>query len=289
MLASTRLSRGTVSRGTAPRVAVVKVGGDVVLDSQQRQGLATNLGDLLSDGWQVVVLHGGGPQTTALQSALGRKANKVAGRRITSPEDLVIVTQAIAGEANVALTASLQGAGIPAFGCHGVSGGLIRATRRPPTVVEGGGPEAIDFGEVGDVSSVNDPLLRGLLDLGQVPVIATLGLGAGGEVFNINADTTVIQIAQALQAQLLVLATAVGAVFRDIAEPGSRLEQIKSSEAQALIKSGVIQGGMVPKVTEAFRALEAGVGEVAIVDAGTAGSFRSIANGERLSGTVLVR
>ncbi len=271
------------------RVAVVKVGGDVVLDAQQRQGLASNLGDLLNDGWQVVVLHGGGPQTTALQSALGREAMKVAGRRITSPEDLVIVSQAIAGEANVALTASLQGSGIPAFGCHGVSGGMIRATRRPPTVVEGGGPEAIDFGEVGDVSSVNGSLLLGLLDLGQVPVIATLGLGAGGEVFNINADTTVIQIAQALQAQLLILATAVGAVFRDITEPGSRLEQITSSESKDLIETGVIQGGMVPKVTEAFRALESGVGEVAIVDAGTAGAFRSIANGERSLGTVLVR
>ncbi len=271
------------------RVSVVKVGGDVVLDEQQRQGLASNLGDLLSDGWQVVVLHGGGPQTTALQAALGRDAKKVAGRRITSPEDLIIVSQAIAGEANVALTASLQGSGIPAFGCHGVSGGLIRATRRPPTVVEGGGPEAIDFGEVGDVSSVNGSLLLGLLDLGQVPVIATLGLGAGGEVFNINADTTVIQIAQALQAQLLILATAVGAVFRDITEPGSRLAQITSTESKDLVESGVIQGGMIPKVTEAFRALEFGVGEVAIVDAGTEGSFRSIANGDRLLGTVLVR
>ncbi len=289
MLASASVSRGVVSRATASRVAVVKVGGDVVLDSEQRQGLASNLGDLLSDGWQVVVLHGGGPQTTALQAALGRETKKIAGRRITSPEDLVIVSQAIAGGANVALTASLQGSGIPAFGCHGVSGGLIRASRRPPTVVEGGGPEAIDFGEVGDVSSINDSLLRGLLDLGQVPVIATLGLGAGGEVYNINADTTVIQIAQTLQAQLLVLATAVGAVFRDIADLGSRLEQITSSEAQALIESGVIQGGMIPKVTEAFRALESGVGEVAIVDAGAEGSFRSIANGDRLLGTVLVR
>ncbi len=270
-------------------IVVIKVGGDVVLDEQQRQGLASNLGDLLADGWQVVVLHGGGPQTTALQAALGREAKMVAGRRITSPEDLIVVTQAIAGDANVALTSSLQGAGIPAFGCHGVSGSLIRATRRPPTVVEGGGPDAIDFGQVGDVSSVNDSLLLGLLDLGQVPVIATLGLGAGGEVFNINADTTVIQIAQALQAQLLILATAVGAVYQDIAEPDSRLVQITSAEAKELIDAGVIQGGMIPKITEAFRALESGVGEVAIVDAGTTGSFRRVSNGERSVGTVLIR
>lgn len=270
------------------KVAVVKVGGDVVADGHQRDGLAGNITDLLQVGWRVVVLHGGGPQTTDLQVALGRSANKVAGRRITSKEDLRIVTQAIAGQANVELVAALQAAGIPSFGCHGASGGLIRAVRRPPRVVEGAGPEPIDFGEVGDVESINRDLLLGLLELGQVPIIATLGLGPMGEVFNINADTTVIQIAVALRAELLLLTTAVGGVFATIEDPTTRLPSITPAEGEALIASGVIRGGMIPKVTEAFRALAEGVGRIAIVDAATEGCFRAIVDGNNSVGTVLV-
>ncbi len=270
-----------------PKLAVVKVGGDVIADGLQRQGLAENILDLLNLGWQVVVLHGGGPQTTKLQADLGRPANKVAGRRITSARDLTVVTQAIAGQANVQLVAALQGAGVPGFGCHGVSGGLIRASRRPPRVVEGAGPDPIDFGEVGDVESINDGLLRGLLELGQVPVVATLGLGPGGEVFNINADTTVIRIAVALEAELLLLTTAVGAVFVNIEDPESRIATMTPEQGRALIAKGVIEGGMIPKVTEAFGALANGVGKVVILGAASPGCFRAVVSGDGSVGTVL--
>lgn len=270
-------------------VAVLKVGGDVIADATQRAGLVENIRLLGNNGYDVVVVHGGGPQTTALQNALGREPTMVAGRRVTSPRDLVAVTQAIAGEANVQLVASLQSGGLQAFGCHGASGGLVRASRRPPVVVEGGGSQEIDFGEVGDVTSVNASLLRSLLDLGLIPVIATLGLGTDGTVYNINADTTVIQIALALRAEVLILVTSVGGVFTNINDPATRLPALVSSEATQLIEAGVIQGGMVPKIVEAFRSLDGGVGLVAIVDAGTPDSFARVATGDRSVGTVLLR
>src|SRR5450631_3876362 len=129
-------------------VAVVKVGGDILLGSAERVGIASNIKDLVAAGWRVVVLHGGGPQVNRLQEMHGLVPNKIGGRRITSKEDLLVVKQAICGEVNVELTQLLQDAGIDAFGCNGSSGKLIQAVKRPPRVVSGAGPDPIDFGEV---------------------------------------------------------------------------------------------------------------------------------------------
>jgi len=270
------------------KTAVIKVGGDVLLDKAEREGLATNIKDLRNNGWRVVLLHGGGPQTNALQEKHGLTPNKVAGRRITSEADLVVVKQAIAGEVNVNLTAELIKAGLPAFGCHGASGHLIQAVKRPPVVVTGAGPEPIDFGEVGDVTGINSLLLKGLLALDVIPVIATLGVSDEGRIFNINADTTVVQIARELKADLLLLTTGVGAVFRDLNQPDSRIKQVTREQANSLIEEGVIQGGMIPKVEEAMKLLSEGVESIAIVSGRIPGAFLSVANGTGESGTKIV-
>ena len=270
------------------KTAVIKVGGDVLLDQQEREGLAQNIKDLRSDGWQIVLLHGGGPQVNSLQEKHGLTPNKVAGRRITSADDLVVVKQAIAGEVNVNLTSELLKAGLPAFGCHGASGHLIQATKRPPVVVTGAGPDPIDFGEVGDVSAINGDLLKGLLALDVIPVIATLGVSDEGRIFNINADTTVVQIARSLRAGLLLLTTGVGAVFRDLSEPESRIKQVSREQAKALIDEGIIQGGMIPKVEEAMTLLSEGVDSIAIVSGRQEGAFLAVANGTGESGTKIV-
>jgi acetylglutamate kinase len=213
-------------------VAVVKVGGDVLLGQVERDGIAANVKDLVDNGWRVVLLHGGGPQTNRLQEKHGLTANKVAGRRITSEADLVVVKQAICGEVNVDLMQTLQAVGINAFGCNGASGKMVTAVKRPPTVVSGGPAEPVDFGEVGDVVSVNAKLINGLTDLGVVPVIATLGVEAdSGRVYNINADTTVVQIAKALKADLLLLTTAVGAIYRDLSQPETRISKVNVEQA----------------------------------------------------------
>jgi acetylglutamate kinase len=269
-------------------IAVIKVGGDVLLDKAEREGLAENITDLRNKGWQVVVLHGGGPQVNTLQQKHGLTPNKVAGRRITSVDDLVVVKQAIAGEVNVNLTSALIAAGLPAFGCHGASGSMIQASKRPPIKVSGEGDSLIDFGEVGDVTQINAELLRGLLALNLIPVIATLGISEQGRVFNINADTTVVQIARQLKADLLLLTTAVGAVFEDLAKPETRIKQVTREQAQQLIQQGVIQGGMIPKVEEAMTLLTQGVGSIAIVSGRNPGAFQAVADATGEFGTRII-
>lgn len=270
------------------KVAVVKVGGEILLEPGERSALAGNIKSLIDAGWQVVVLHGGSPQISRLQEIHGLTPNIVAGRRVTAEADLRVVKQAVAGEANVDLTAALQKAGVAAFGCHGASGRLVEAVKRPPRVMAGAGPEPIDLGEVGDITAINGELLRGLLDLGLVPVIATLGIGTGedaGRIFNINGDTTVARIAVALEADLLLLTTWIGGVFKDLADPESRIRDITPADARALIADGTIQGGMIPKVEEAVSLLEHGVGNIAIVSGAEAGTFLAVAGGTGEFGT----
>ncbi|NVJ61672.1 MAG: acetylglutamate kinase [Gammaproteobacteria bacterium] len=269
------------------KTAVVKVGGDVLLDRLEREGLARNVKKLLALNWRVVILHGGGPQTNVLQEKVGLKANKISGRRVTSRKDLTVVKQAIAGEVNVDLTASLISSGVPAFGCHGASGLLVEATKRPPMKVSGHGDELVDYGEVGDVIGINSKLLDGLLQLGVVPVIATLGSDASGRIFNINADTTVVKIAAALKADLLLLTTKVGAVFEDLARPESRVTDITPDSAKQLINNGVIQGGMIPKVEEAISLLSEGVSQIAIISPKHPDAFTSVVHQEGRFGTVI--
>ena len=270
------------------KIAVIKVGGDVLLDPQESSGLAKNVADLRSQNWSIVVLHGGGPQVNRLQALHGLVANKVAGRRITSEKDLLVVKQAIVGEVNVNLVSELTKLSLPAFGCHGASGGLIKAKKRPPILVSGGGEQPIDFGEVGDVVSINSKLLMGLLDLDVIPVIATLGVDDNGRIFNINADTTVVQIAKSLKADLLLLTTQVGGVFENLDDPKSRIKEVNREQANQLIRDGIIQGGMIPKVEEAMTLLSEGIKTIAIVSGKHQGAFVSVAEGNGLYGTRII-
>ena len=269
------------------RLAVIKVGGDILLDEIQRSGLAKNIIGLLNENWRVVVLHGGGPQLSAMQSRCGIEPRKVAGRRITSQDDLVLVKQVLCGQVNVDIVSLMQAHGVNAFGCHGASGKLIQANKRPPIKVSGGGAETIDFGEVGDVTLINTELLSSLLSADLVPVIASLGINANGDVFNINADTTVVQIARQMSAELLVFVTGIGGIFHDIKDPTSRFAELDETTARQHIDNGIIVEGMIPKVEEALSLLTSGVGTVAIVDTRDPSAFASIAKGNADYGTLI--
>ncbi len=268
-------------------IAVVKVGGDMLLHASDRQGFAENVKDLIDAGWQCVILHGGGPQLNELQELHGLEPNKVDGRRITSVDDLRVVKQALCGEVNVDLVAALLGAGINAFGCHGASGLLIEAEKRPAKDM--GVHGLIDFGEVGDVLGVNVDLLYTLLKADLVPVVASLGASRDGRVFNINADTTVSAIASSVKAELLILSTMVGGVFSDINDPLTRVPQLNAEFAAGLIKEGVIRDGMIPKVQEALALLEKGVASIVIANASKSGAFLDLTRGSARHGTRLVK
>ena len=257
--------------GTAGRArpVVVKLGGEVLgapavgVEASDHARAVERAGP----GARFIVVHGGGPQATALSQRLGIEPRLVGGRRITDAATLDVIKMIVAGQLNVDLVAALRAAGVAAVGLHGASG-LVRAHRRPPRVVSGGGPEPIDFGSVGDIDGFDLALLEALEAAGYLPVIACVGASPLGEVLNINADVVASQLAAAAGAAALVAVTGVGGVRRDAADPASRLPRLSIAEAREAIAGGVVRGGMIPKLEEAFAPLAAGVGAVHIVGAG---------------------
>lgn len=243
---------------------VVKLGGEVVRGGDL-PALCADIHAVVASGIRVVVVHGGGPQATELSKRLGLTPTIVGGRRVTDEPTLEIMKMAVAGQVNVDLCAALVRAGARPVGLHGASGPVIRATRRPPKVVAAAGPDPVDFGLVGDVISVAEDLLGLLCDHGYVPVVACLGAGEDGAVYNINADTVANQVAIALSAAGLLLVTDVSGVLRDVRDPSSRIATMTASEGQRAIEDGTVTKGMIPKLEESFAAIAQGVAAVHIL------------------------
>jgi len=244
---------------------VLKLGGEVV-QSEHMASIAADVAEMRSQGKNVVIVHGGGPQATELQKKLGQTPKIVAGRRITDAETLDVMKMIVAGLVNVDLCSALTKAGCKAVGLHGASSGAIRAKKRPPKVMAGAGPDPIDFGLVGDVTGVNKELLALLVDHGHVPVLACLGCNVEtGQTYNINADTVANQVAVALDAKALVVVSDVPGVLKDIADPSSRIGKMTKAEADDAIANGVVTKGMIPKLEESFAAIASGVRSVLIV------------------------
>jgi len=250
----------------AGRWFVVKVGGELAID---RTKLANSVGraihQFLSVGIKVAVVHGAGPQATALSERLGLTSRIVAGRRITDEATLEVMKMTLAGQVSVDIASAFRVAGVTAIATTGVSAGLIDATKRPATVIASAGPDPIDFGWVGDVCRVNTDLLEKLAAAGVVMLIASLAGDANGTVFNINADTVATRVAAQLDAARLFLVSNVPGVLRDKTDPRTRISRLTPSEARAQIAAGVIQGGMVPKVEESLAMLDQRIGAIHIV------------------------
>lgn len=244
---------------------VVKVGGEI-LEGNAIDPVARDVAALVDGGRRVAMVHGGGPQASAMQRRLGLEPRMVAGRRITDEATLDVMKMVVGGRLNIDLCAALLRAGARPIGLHGASSRAVRAERRPPRVVSGGGPDPIDFGLVGDVVGVNVELLELLLGAGYTPVLACLGGDDSGAVLNINADIVANELASALAAEHLVLVTGAPGVMRDLKDPASRIPRLTIAEARAAIADGTVQGGMIPKLDESAAALEsARVGCVHVV------------------------
>lgn len=253
----------TSARGPAP--IVLKLGGEVV-ESPVGAALAADVAALVDAGSRVMIVHGGGPQATALQKKLGIEPNIKGGRRITDAPTLDVMKMAVAGKVNVELCSALMAAGARPVGLHGASSGAVRGVKRPPRVVSGCGPDPVDFGLVGDITGVNEKLLALLTEHGFVPVVACLAATDQGDVLNVNADIVANQLASAVGARALVLVTGAPGVLRDLRDPSSRLQRLTIGEARAAIADGTVQGGMIPKLEESIAVLEGGrVGAIHIV------------------------
>jgi len=242
---------------------VVKIGGEVI-GSGEAALLGADLRVLIDEGDKVAIVHGGGPQATALQKQLGIETKQVAGRRVTDAATLDVMKMVLAGKLNVDLCAALTAAGLHAVGLHGASGQVVKAVRRPPKVYAGT-TEPVDMGFVGDVTGFNLELLQTLWVAGYVPVIACLGADAEGGVYNINADMVGNQLAAALKSDRLFLVTSAPGVLKDINDPNSRLPKLTRAEAKAAIADGTVTGGMIPKLEEAMAVVDQGVGAIHIL------------------------
>ena len=242
---------------SGPSLIGIKVGGDI-LRRTTLAAVCDDVASLVADGKRVFMVHGGGPQSTALQKQLGQEPNVVAGRRITDADALEVIKMAVAGKLNVDLCSALLSAGAKPVGLHGASSQAIAACKRPPRVVAGGGDQPIDFGFVGDVLGVNTDLLGRLFEGGYVPVLACVGADVDGQVYNINADVIANQVAKHVKAHALVLVTSAPGVVRDLADLSTRIPTMTVAEARAAIADGTVQGGMIPKLDESIRVLENG-------------------------------
>jgi acetylglutamate kinase len=255
-------------RAYRDQIFVVKLGGDVLADPETLDGIAAQLALLSSLSIRLVVVHGGGPQATALSRRLGVEPRLVAGRRVTDDCALDVAKMMYAGKINVELIAALRDHRVQGVGLSGVDADLITAHRRPPVTVtdDGGAPGLVDYGHVGDIDRVDSRVLLTLLEARMVPVIASLAGGEGSEIYNVNADTVAESLAVALRAQKLIFLTGTPGVLRDRNDPATLVAFADPDDLAGLMENGALGGGMRPKVESCIRAANGGVERTHILD-----------------------
>lgn len=273
---------------SSPIRALLKIGGEVIDDGPSLRALLGDVQALRRAGFRIVIVHGAGPQTSAHEQRLGLVPHKIAGRRVTDAATLRAVKQVLGGEVNLELVAAARAEGLPAVGISGISADLVRAHRLPPTPAAGV-PAPVDYGFVGEVASVDPRLVLQLWAGDFVPIVNPLGLDVSDgvpQIYNINADTVAAALAAALACDHLFLVTAVSGVLANRDDPGSRIPSLRVSEARAAIASGIVEGGMIPKVADVLPYLERGrLGAVHILPAD---ALRGAALEPGRFGTVLV-
>ncbi|MDZ7769857.1 MAG: acetylglutamate kinase [Woeseia sp.] len=245
------------------RIFVLKAGGEIFADLASTRILMEQVGILHQVGIKVVLVHGGGPQSTELSKALGHDTQFVDGRRVTDGASLEVAAMVLNGQINTRILAICRDLDIPAVGISGVDAGLIRAHRRPP--VERKGSTPVDYGFVGDIDAVDANVLRKQLDVGFMPVVSPLSCDAAGTLLNINADTVAAAIAAELNAEKLILATGAPGILADINDPQSLISYIDRAGLRKLRDDGTLAEGMLPKAAAIDAAIANGVSRVHII------------------------
>jgi acetylglutamate kinase len=245
------------------KVFVLKAGGEVFADPEQTSALMEQVGILHQVGIRVVLIHGGGPQSTQLATALGFDSKFVDGRRVTDGQSLDVAMMVLNGQINTRILAACRDLKIPAVGISGVDAGLIRAHRRPP--VERAGDTPVDYGFVGDIDAVDADILKKQLDNGLMPVVSPLSCDEAGTLLNINADTVAAAIAAELGAEKLILATGAPGILDDAGDPSSLISYIDRAALDKLRDAGKLADGMLPKAAAIDAALANGVERVHVI------------------------
>ncbi|MFP4080064.1 MAG: acetylglutamate kinase [Ectothiorhodospira sp.] len=248
------------------KTLVIKYGGNAMVDEELKRGFARDIVLLKQVGMNPVVVHGGGPQIGRMLDQLGKESRFVDGLRVTDRETMDVVQMVLGGLVNKEIVNLINQFGGRAVGLTGKDGGLIRARRLSHRRAMADDPEAseiIDLGHVGEVASI-DPAVVHMLDSGDfIPVIAPVGVGEDGAAYNINADLVAGKMASVLNAEKLILLTNTAGVLDD---EGHLLTGLSARQVDELIASGVIHGGMIPKIQCALDAVKSGVRSAHIID-----------------------
>jgi acetylglutamate kinase len=247
------------------KTIVIKYGGHAMVDENLKSLFAKDVVMMKYIGINPVIVHGGGPQIGSHLKKLGKESKFIQGMRVTDEETMDIVEMVLAGRVNKEIVGLINRHGGKAVGLTGKDGNLIRAEKYylSDEKAKDTPPEIIDLGLVGRVREFHTELIRSLIRDGFIPIIAPIGVGDGGETYNINADIVAGELAAALQAEKLILLTDVEGVLDG---DGSLINSMNYERADDMIGRGVIEGGMYPKVKCCLKALRNGVGKTHIID-----------------------
>lgn len=237
------------------KIIVVKYGGNAMINEDLKRQVMEDVVLLWLIGIKIVLVHGGGPDISNLMERLGHIPQFIDGCRVTDKETVDIVQMVLAGKVNKNLVNLLEMNGGNAIGLSGVDGGLLMCEKKN---------EKLGF--VGDIKSVNPQPILDLIANNYIPVISTVGADNEGNVYNINGDTAVAHIAGALGAEKLIMMTDIAGILRDKDDPTTLIPKITLAESKQLHDSGIISGGMIPKVDCAVEAINKGVQNVIIMD-----------------------
>jgi len=261
------------------RLRIFKIGGKVVEDDEQ---LSSFLKAFALFKERKMLIHGGGKWVTEMCQRLGYEVNMIDGRRITDANTLEVVKMMLAGVANKNIVSKLQGFGSNAIGLTGADGNAILANKRPIK-------EGIDYGFVGDVNKINVKVINSLVRNDLVPVFAALTHDGKGQLFNTNADTIASAVAVGMSGDYdveLNYCFELNGVLEDIKAPNSVIPVINQSNYQDLKQNSTINAGMIPKIDNAFDALEAGVNAVRIMNSR---QIEKLTQPEKLVGTLILK
>ena len=238
------------------KTIVVKYGGNAMISEELRRAVISDIILLHLVGIRVVVVHGGGPEISAMLKKIGKESRFVDGLRYTDEETMEVVQQVLCGKVNKDLVATLNRMGGRALGLCGMDAGLFQARKLSER-----------YGLVGEIIQVDPSIVEDALADGYIPVVSTVAQGVDGETaYNINADTAAAKLAVALHAEKLILLTDVRGLLRDPKNEETLIHVVELPEVPGLVKDGIIQGGMIPKVDCCVEAVRSGVERTHILD-----------------------
>lgn len=240
------------------KTVVVKYGGNAMINTELKYAVMSDIILLSLVGIKVVLVHGGGPEISNMLKNLGIESKFVNGLRYTDKDTAEVVQMVLSGKTNKDLVSLIETEGGKAVGLCGIDGAMIKCVKKTD--------DGFDYGFVGEITEIDPAPIEKILEEDYIPVIATVGIDSEGQVYNINADTAAAEIAAALGAENIITLTDIPGLLRDVNDPTTLISEIHVDEVASLIDSGIISGGMIPKMLSCEKAVRCGVKKAVMID-----------------------